>query len=493
MRGFTLLSLIILLVFNESDAQRRYSLTEIIQITRTQSPAWLRAETRKENNYWQYKTYLSNYNPQLGLEGTLPSYQRSFIPVTQPDGQIVYREVNNNTVEANLALSQSIGKTGGRLFASSSLARFDNFIPGDENTQWNGNPVQVGFLQPIFQFNQLNWDRKIQPLVYEESQKGYFEELEDISVRATQAYFDLLLAQVNYQVASTNVANNDTIYTIAQGRFQLGKIGENELLQLELNLVNSQLAVAQADVDLQTAQLNLKSFVGLPNETDIDLIIPEDIPKFNVDENVALSEARKNRQDPVSYERRILQGKQGVAQAKGENGVNMDLFASYGLSGASGQAAGIGEVYSGTVSSTRVNLQMNIPIIDWGRQKSRRKTAEANLKLIEYQVAQDQINFDQEVLIQVRNFELLREQVKARKKSDEIAQNAYNISYQLYLIGKISITDLNQSLASKDLAKQNYIRSLRDFWTAYFLLRQRTLYDFENDELLTRDLQDSYK
>ena len=84
---------------------------------------------------------------------------------------------------------------------------------------------------------------------------------------------------------------------------------------------------------------------------------------------------------------------------------------------------------------------------------------------------------------------MLREQVKAREKSDDIAQRAYSISYQLYLIGKISITDLNQSLASKDEAKQRYIQSLRDFWVAYFQLRQKTLYDFENSDLLLRELR----
>ena len=73
--------------------------------------------------------------------------------------------------------------------------------------------------------------------------------------------------------------------------------------------------------------------------------------------------------------------------------------------------------------------------------------------------------------------------------ADEIADKAYNISKELFLIGKISITDLNQALASKDMAKQSYVSTLRDFWTAYYQLREKTLYDFENSQLLVRDLQ----
>jgi len=474
-----------LTAFNINAQKSIYSLFEIVQLTRSQSPAWSRAETRKENQYWQYRTYLSDYSPQLALQGTLPNYRRDFVPVTQQDGSIIYQPVQQNNVELALGMTQSIGITGGTIYASSTMNRFDDF---ERNfTQYSGSPINLGFVQPIFQFNQLIWNKRIKPLVYEESQKDYYEELERISVISTQIYFTLLLAQIEMQIASTNVANNDTIYKIAQGRYQLGKIGENELLQLELNLVNSNLAVAQAEVDLQTSTLNLKSFVGFSDNQQIRLELPDDIPEFEVDENVALKEANKNRPDPVSFERRVLEGQQELARAKGATGVNMTLFAQYGLSNRGG---GISDVYSDPVNSQLVRLEMDVPIVDWGRQRSRRKTAEANLRFVEYQVAQDMLDFEQDILTQVRNFNMLREQVKARNKSDDIAQRAYNISYQLYLIGKISITDLNQSLASKDEAKQRYIQSLRDFWVAYFQLRQKTLYDFENSDLLLKELRD---
>jgi len=461
-----------------------YKLFEIVQLARTQSPAWLRAETRKENQYWQYKTYLSDYSPQLELQGTMPNYRRDFIPVTQPEGNIIYKPVEQNYVDLALGMSQSIGATGATIYASSTMERFDDLE--NKTTQYSGSPIILGFQQPIFQFNQLIWNRKIKPLEYEESQKSYFEELEQISIIATQLYFNLLLAQIEMQIARINVANNDTIFNIAQGRFQLGKIGENELLQLELNLLNSRLAVTQADVDLQTSSLRLKSFVGFTDVQQIRLELPDNIPEFDVDENVALNEANKNRPDPVSFERRVLEAQQDLARARGTTGVNMTLYAQYGLSN---RGLSISDVFSDPQNSQAVRLVMDVPILDWGRQRSRKKTAEANLTFVEYEVAQDKLDFEQDVLIEVRNFKMLREQVKVRRKSDEIAQKAYDISYQLFLIGKISITELNQSLASKDQAKQGNIQSLRNFWVAYFQLRRKTLYDFENNDLLLKDIK----
>ena len=156
-----LVLLVILTV--ESNAQQNYTLSEIVQLARTQSPAWARAETRKENNYWLYKTYLSDYQPQLSLDGTLPSYVSNFVPVTQEDGTVEYRSVKNNTIDAQLGLSQSIGATGGTVYAASSLSRFDDL--NSNVSRYNGQPIRIGFVQPIFQFNQLGWNRRINPLL----------------------------------------------------------------------------------------------------------------------------------------------------------------------------------------------------------------------------------------------------------------------------------------------------------------------------------------
>lgn len=468
----------------ENPSSSVYDLVDIIQLAKSQSPAWLQAETRKENRYWQFRTFKSNYNPQLQLEGSLPDYQRRFTGVTQPDGNIVFRSVSNNNSDLSLRLIQNISATGARVSINSSAARFDDF--DNDFTTYNGAPVSIGFVQPIFQFNNLAWDKKIEPLRYEESQKEYFEELEDISIEATQQYFAVLLAQINLEMAQKNLANNDTIYKIAQGRYQLGKIGENDLLQLEANLINSELDVAQAKLDLETSTLNLRSYVGLTDTSTILLMLPAEIPDFKVDEEKALFEANKNRVDPVSFKRRLLEGDREIAQARGDNGVNLDLAASFGLNNSGGE---LGDIYTDPNNQQTVSLNLTVPILDWGRQKSRIKTAEANQQLVQYQINQEKLNFEQEIITHVKRFDMLREQVKVRKKSDDIESRKYEISKQLFLIGKIDITTLNIALRDKDAAKRNYITSLQNFWEAYFRLRMLSLYDFERDDLLLKELE----
>jgi outer membrane protein TolC len=462
----------------------QYSLFDLIQLSRTNSIAWLEAETRKENYYWQYKSFRSNYNPQMNLTGDVLNYRREFSPITQEDGNIEYRPIENNSSNIGLQMNQLISGSGTRIFAQSTIARFDNLV--DETKQYSGFPFSVGFSQPIFQFNEMKWAKKIEPVRYEERQKDYFIELEQISIDVTAKFFRLMLAQINLKMAQTNQANNDTIYQIAKGRYALGKIGENDLLQLEANVINSELAVTQSSLDVENNKLDLKTYIGLDLNKDIELILPAQVIQIEIDETVALMEANKNRPDAVGFKRRMLEADRQIAKAKGDNGINFDLNASYGVSN---RGASASEVYQDVQDQQSVYLTMNIPIVDWGRQKARIKTAQANQKLTQYQIQQERQSLEQEVLRTVRNFKILIKRTEVTKRSDDIEQRKYDISKQHFLIGKTDITKLNIALKDKDSAKRTYIDSLQKYWLSYFTLRQQTLYDFEKNNLLVRDIK----
>lgn len=484
---FVALMLIQPLWAQKDDSKQLLSLEDVIQISRAQSIAARRAETNKENRYWQYQTYRSNYKPQLGLDGVFPAFTRAFDQVRQPDGTYEFLPVSINNSQLNLRLSQSISQTGTTLFLNTGVNRFDNIVDNDTYHLYSGTPVEIGFIQPLFQFNSMRWDKKIEPLRYEESKREFIQDLEEISVFATRRFFSLMLAQINLDIAEKNLANNDTIYQIAKGRYNLGKIAENELLQLNLTQMNSRQAVSQAKLDLATSTLRLKTFIGVSGSENLELILPDVLPDFTVNEQKALEEAMTNRSDAIQYERKQNEADMGIAQAKGSTGLNANLFGRFGLTNRTDKDAPIGDLYKNPENQLIVNLGFQIPILDWGRRRSRVKTAEANAKLIQYTVNQDELNFKEEIITQVRQFEMLKEAVKITNLANEIGQKRYFVAKNRYLIGKTSITDLNIALQEKDQATAKYIQALNDFWAAYFNLRMLTLYDFETNSKLLPD------
>ena len=86
---------------------------------------------------------------------------------------------------------------------------------------------------------EFKWNKKIEPLIYGESKRDFIENMEQISLNTCRYYFSLLNAQTQLRIAEKNLSNQDTLFQIAQGRFRMGKIAENDLLQMELALLNS--------------------------------------------------------------------------------------------------------------------------------------------------------------------------------------------------------------------------------------------------------------
>jgi outer membrane protein TolC len=465
-----------------SQQQLEYTLEEIVTRAKNQSPAALRAETQKENRFWQYSFFKSNYNPQLRLGGTIPSYSQSFNNVTQPDGTIEFREVRQNFMDMNLGLQQVISPTGGRLSVNTSTNRFDNFLAtgSTPQTRWSGVPVNIRLDQPIFAFNPFKWDKKIEPLRFEESKREFVEEMEGISRIVSSLFFDYLDAQVNLEIATKNLKNTEDIYKIEQGRYNIGTTYEDKLLQVRLQVLQAQQQLAQAKLDMEERSLRLKSYVGLNEAADLVLVAPAEIPTFDVPIAEALDRAFQNRSQALGFDRRRLEGEQSVAQARGQR-FEMNFGASYGYNNA---ALMWGDIYSNPNTQALVNLNFSVPILDWGRNKARMGQAQASKKLIDFTVEQDIINFEQEIFTKVKNFQMLKDRMEITKLSDEVADKRYEISLQRYQNGNVTITDLNIAQQEKDSNRRAYIQSLRDYWTAYYEMRELTLYDFENNKLL---------
>lgn len=453
------------------------TLQQVVEMSKSRSIESKQAITTRETKYWQYRTYRSNYQPQLSLNGTLPGFNKTFTEVQQPDGTILFQSVHNNNSSLNLSFSQSISATGGTVYGTTQLQRFDDF--DRKNTLYNSVPFGIGYTQPLFQFNSLFWDKKIEPLKFNESRQAFIESMEQIAIKANGYFFDLLLAQVNLQIAQTNLTNTEKIQQIAKEKYDLGKISKNEILQLQLEQLKAQKATGIAKRDKEIATLNLRAYTGLNNTENIALMIPQSAIDMQVSTDKVLEEAYANRSDAIAFVRRIAEANRDVAKARGDNGLNAALTAQLGFSKS---AATVPGVYRSPQNQQEVQLIFTIPILDWGRSRSRTKTAQANMQFTEYAVEQDKQIFTQEIVTQVTLFDMMKEQLQLTANADSIASEKYQIAKDRYVLGNLSITDLSIAFQEKDQAKRDYIAALRDFWGAYFQLRYLSLYDFEKKE-----------
>ena len=453
---------------------RKLTLEEVVQQSKEQSIASKQAVTQKRTNYWQYRSFQADYKPQLSLLGTVPGFTRSYIQVVQPDGTVSFQQVSNNNSVLNLSLSQSIAMTGGTVYMQQQMQRFDDFR--NDKTRYNGIPFEIGIKQPLFQFNPLKWDRRISPLIYQEGNQQYIQSLEQVALDATGFYFDLLVSQVNLQISEKNRSNNDTLFKIARHKLELGKISQNDLLQLQMGLLTAQKDLASAQQSAAVASLKLKMYMGSRDERELELGIPAEAGVFAIDTQLALDEAFANRSASVAFRRRLLEAERDVQQARKDNGLNATLNATFGLSNQGNLPR---DVYMSPQDREFVELQLTLPILTWGRNKARTEVARAAQEFAVQSVEQDKLTFEQEIFTQVTLLKMLQKQVKLTRVADGIAADRYQIAKERFILSDLSVTDLGIATQEKDIARRDYILALRDYWQAYYSLRLLTLYDFE--------------
>ncbi len=462
-------------------AQNTFTIQDVIARSQAQSVYAKYVETNREVSYWKYRNYRSNYNPQIRLSSSTNAgafYNNSFTPVVQPDGSVQYLQVNQLNPGINVGLEQPISWTGGLISVNSTYSYFKNIQ--EHYQQWNGQVFYIRIAQPIFAFNQLKWDKQIEPIKYEESKREYAEEMQVVASNAVDQFFEVLKAQVNLEIARYNLANNDTIYKIENGRYNIGTTSQDKLLQVELQLLRSRQDVAKAQLDLQRSTLRLRSYIGLGSEELFQLVLPQEIPAVVVSEEQALQHARETRAQFIGFERRQTEANAEVARAKGSR-YSVRLDGGFGLNSVGGA---FNELYDEQARQQYVAFTFSVPVVDWGRRKATVQTAQAQKRLTDFDVERQQINFEQEVAIQVRMFETLKLQVEITRKADEVAFERYNVAQNRYLIGKIDITNLAIALNEKDDARRSYVEALKSFWIEYFNLRRLTLYDYVEKKYL---------
>ncbi|MEO5978319.1 MAG: TolC family protein [Chryseolinea sp.] len=473
------LCVVLLACVFRAQAQSTFTIDDVVQKAQSQSTRYKVAETQRETAYWDYRYYRTNYNPQVRLTNSGNQlYTNSFSRIQQPDGTIQYLQINQFNPGINIGLEQPIQWTNTTISANTGYNYFRDYK--DQFHQWNGQVFNLRLSQPVFSFNKLKWDRLIAPIKYEESKRQYAQDMQQIAHDAVFYFFGVLRAQVDLQISQYNVANNDTIFKIEQGRYNIGTTSQDKLLQVELQLLRSRQAVAQARMDLSQNSLYLRSYMGLKNGEEFQLVLPGNVPAFEVTEDEAFQHAKETRAEYIAFDRRRTEADMNVARTKG-NYYNVQLDGGFGVNNV---GATVGDLYKSPARQQYVQLGFNIPIIDWGRRHALVQSANASKRLTDYQIEQEQITFEQQVFTQVRQFETLRLQIEITRKADEVAFERYNVAQNRYLIGKIDITNLNIALNEKDDAKRGYLTALQDFWIAYFELRRLTLYDFSERKYL---------
>lgn len=455
-------------------AQDSLTLREAIGMAQERGLAGSAARNAREAARWRQRAFSARRLPQLSLTGRVPEYNRAIIPVLQPGGETQFRTQSQTTSSLNLELDQVIPLTGGRVFLASGLTRVDQSGSG-LGRLWQSTPVTIGIQQDLFRPNVLAWDGREQTIDEEIAERQYLEAREDVAIATATAFFDLYAARLTLDNAIANVAVNDTLYTLSRGRYQVGKIGENDLLQSELALLRARTSLDGARLDHSRATAALRQLLKVPPDSGFEIAAPVNVPVMVVDTAVAVAEALRNRSQIVSFDLQKLQAERRIDEARLSNGFGATITARAGFNQT---APVLGDAYQSLLDRQALTLSVSMPLVQWGARHAEIEAARAEKRRVENSTDQSREQAAQEAHFAALEFMQAARILEISAKADTVGTKRFEVAKNRYVIGKIGISDLYIAQSEKDAALQSYVQALRGYWLSYYRLRRLTLFDF---------------
>ncbi len=468
-----------------SFTQEREGLTldKVIVLAEQKSLDAFKAQNLYQQSDYLYKNFRANRLPTLSLDlEPLTLNRRVEQRFNSSLGRDQFTDIETLNTNIGLSIAQNIFATGGRISLNSSINRFENI--GDiENLSFNNTLFNLRLDQEIFGFNRFKWNKKIEPLKYEKARIEFIEKNEDLHITAAERFFNLATAELNLKNIETNLKNSLKLYNIGKERFKIATLNQEELLNLELNVLNSQTELQKAKRRLVDYQFELNIFLGFESNRAISLNVIEEIPLIDIDLAEALEMAKANSSQLLNLKLGALRAEEQLAQAKANRRLSPNLTASIGLNKSGNR---LDDTFIDPLNQNRISLKINVPILNWGIAKRNVLIAEHQSKITYMEQDQTEQEFLQKVRDQVIDFNLQKELVTNALKSKEVAVKSNELVLERFKYGNVDIIRLNNSIRAKDKAVNGYINSLKEYWLNYYRLRKITLMDLETGKKISR-------
>ncbi len=436
---------------------------------------------------FSFLAWQASRKPQITLDATPLQYEQYMVQrYISDEDRDTYREQQMLYSEAAVGMTQDIEALGGTLYASTGLGFLHTF-GGDTNyDQFSTVPIKVGYRQDLLGFNALKWSKRLEPLKLKKAEKAYAYNLESTAAEAVDLFFQLALAQDQLRMAEENLQTCDTIYAIGCRRFKIASISKAELSILDLQRTNATNTMENAKILRDKASKQLATFLGMERDTDIELIIPTNHSPVKVDAEEALRYARENNPAFIETRQAVEEARMEMEKAKVERRLSLNIDASIGLNQVADK---FWDAYRSPLRQEKAIVTLSVPLKDWGKRKNNYLQAQSRLSTAEKELSEATRDTELDVVTSVDDYNKRHDLTANSRKSLNIAQEAYDAMLTRFIKGQATVNDLSLAQNYWQTARQNYTQSLQNYWTAFYRLRQLTLYDFNKRKTIEHNKQ----
>ena len=486
----TLTLLILVVVTSLVTAQPVYNLDleSSINLAKEKSKTMLKLKQSLSGVGYDLKAATSRFKTHVSLDMVAPRFTKTVRQFEDSLGLHFY-PVSQNLMNGYLTINQPL-RTDGTLYIRSGMENITDYYYGKRNSTLTS---VIGLTQPIealFGYNNIALGYKQAKLNYDRSLKQLKRAELDLVYNISQAFFTLLSYHERLNIAKLTLQRQKEAYEIAKSKYKAGLIREVEALQMEVDLGDALNSHDIANVNYQSQMILFKEELGMELKDSITIKTELNYKTVNVDAEKAVSLALENRLELKEDEINIELNHMAIKRQKAQGRINGDLTFNYEFKGVNQDARSV--PLETTVNNTwndlqrrpgnmGVGLTINVPLIDWGENRAKVRSAQATLNENLIQLSSDKISIERDVRTTVNRLQSNLRRLQLLEKTVVIAEKSFEISRQRYSNGDID----SQSMAlERERLNTAYVTRLDAFINYKLFLAdimRKTFYDFEKN------------
>ena len=303
----------------------------------------------------------------------------------------------------------------------------------------------------------------------------------DLVAAVRSAYYNVLLAEQSLEVLNEAVLTTQRVVDNTRSLYENGLAAEYDYLTAQVQLSNLKPQVLQAESAIEITKLQLKMYLSLPEDVDVEVrgtlddfrtavMLGEDY-STDISENTTLrtldlqSQLLEHQEKLIQTTRMPTVAAFGQISYIGQERVNLGGL----LGGMAGGAGGATAEQSKFWWQYPINIgaQISIPLFAGCKKTNQLREVRNQMKQLEIQREYAEEGIRLQVEQAINTLLTARETMLSNELTVEQATKAYDISLSRYNAGAGTILELNSSQLSLTQAQLSYSQSIYDYLSAY--------------------------
>jgi len=328
----------------------------------------------------------------------------------------------------------------------------------------NNYQVKLSLQQPLFTGFRLSSLKSAAEYNYTASELEYDKDINEYAFKIQSTFWNFYKAKQIKSLLEETLKQIDKHLQDTKNFLENQLVTKNDVLKLEVQYSNTQLALIEAENNLDLARINFNLMLGIDLDSQTDIKTDNiDLIKSDYDLDNITKEAIQNRKELQSMEYRLKSSEEVVTAANSNWFPTVSLFGNVYYQRPNQRYLPLKDIDHG---SWDVGIALSWDVWNWGYNSSQTTQAEQNYLQAQTSLSElkdaVQVEVYQSYLTYKRSFD----KVDVSKKSVEQADENYRIMQQKYDEQLATSTDLIDAEVSVLQAKTNLTNSLVDYQLA---------------------------